>query len=92
MSLNITERERQIVSGLAAGMTGKRIALAMCIDPKTVEWHLRACRKRNNAKTSAQLVYMATLAGLVDIHSVHAKKPRNAHRPKPGTACRRAAA
>jgi LuxR family transcriptional regulator, positive regulator of biofilm formation len=37
---NLTKRERELLSHVAAGMTDKQVAEAMCVTPLTVKQHL----------------------------------------------------
>ena len=76
MSIIIRPRELEVINGLARGLLCKEIAHLMGITEKTIETYLRVSRLRNEAKTTAQLVYMATAAGMVDVNNTKYAKPR----------------
>lgn len=61
----LTERETDIISLLSKGMTNKEMAQELNISIYTVETHRKNLMKKLKLKTSAQLVYLATLQGLV---------------------------
>lgn len=61
----LTRREIDIISLLSKGMTNKEMALELNISIHTVETHRKNLMKKLDLKTSAQLVYLATLQGLV---------------------------
>jgi len=61
----LTKREIDIISLLSKGMTNKEMALELNISIHTVETHRKNLMKKLELKSSAQLVYLATLHGLV---------------------------
>lgn len=61
----LTKREIEIVSLLSKGMSTKEMAKELNISVHTVETHRKNLIKKLGLKTSAQIVYLATLQGLV---------------------------
>jgi len=61
----LTKREIDIISLLSKGMTNREMASELNISIHTVETHRKNLMKKLNLKTSAQLVYLASLQGLV---------------------------
>jgi len=61
----LTKREIDIISLLSKGMTNKEMAVELNISIHTVETHRKNLMKKLNLRTSAQLVYLATLQGVV---------------------------
>ncbi len=58
--IQITKREREILELISAGNSTKEIAKTLGISPKTVEFHRANLLKKYGARTSSQLVAMAT--------------------------------
>ena len=56
--VNITKREREIVSLMISGNNSPQIAEKLFISYNTVENHKRNLRQKTNCKTSAELVYI----------------------------------
>ncbi|MEM6963925.1 MAG: response regulator transcription factor [Bacteroidota bacterium] len=61
----LTEREKDIIALLSRGMTNKEMALELHISVYTVETHRKNLMRKLNLKTSAQLVYLAAIQGVV---------------------------
>jgi|ERR1017187_6427292 DNA-binding NarL/FixJ family response regulator len=61
----LTNRERDIVVGVAKGQSHKQIAAALNISPKTVESHRRNIMRKLGLKSAAKLVRYAMHHGLV---------------------------
>jgi DNA-binding NarL/FixJ family response regulator len=61
----LTNREREIVVGVAKGQSHKQIAAALSISPKTVESHRRNVMRKLGLKSAAKLVRYAMHHGLV---------------------------
>ncbi|NNE88985.1 MAG: PhnD/SsuA/transferrin family substrate-binding protein [Silicimonas sp.] len=57
---NLTSRERQILDLVAHGLSTKEMAVELGISPKTVEFHRANLLRKFGARTSSQLVAMAT--------------------------------
>jgi DNA-binding NarL/FixJ family response regulator len=55
-SADLSRRQRQVLSGLAAGMTNTEIASALGVSPDTVKWHLAALFRRLGVRNRAQAV------------------------------------
>ncbi|MBB4003129.1 response regulator FixJ [Aurantimonas endophytica] len=60
----LTERERQVLSGVVAGLANKTIAFDLDISPRTVEVHRANIMTKMQAGSLAELVRMALLAEL----------------------------
>ena len=56
----LTPREKEILDLIAAGLSSKEIAAKLGISPKTVEFHRANLLRKYGAKTSCQLVAMAS--------------------------------
>lgn len=61
----ITERELEIIVLLSKGMTSKEMAQELNISIHTVETHRKNLMRKMKLKTTAQLVHLATLQGVV---------------------------
>ena len=61
----LTERETEIIALLSKGMTSKEMAIELNLSPHTIDTHRKNILKKLNLKTSAQLVYLAALQGVV---------------------------
>jgi two-component system response regulator FixJ len=59
----LTERERQVLSGVVAGLPNKSIAYDLNISPRTVEVHRANVMGKMQARSLPQLVRMALAAG-----------------------------
>lgn len=59
----LSERERQVLSGVVAGLPNKSIAYDLDISPRTVEVHRANVMAKMQAKSLPQLVRMALVAG-----------------------------
>jgi DNA-binding CsgD family transcriptional regulator len=62
----LTVRERQCLSLVASGLSGKRIAVALGVSSKTVELHLAHARRKLRARTTAQAVAAALVMALME--------------------------
>lgn len=61
--VTLTERERQVLSAVVAGLPNKTIAYDLDISPRTVEVHRANVMAKMKAKSLPQLVRMAMSAG-----------------------------
>jgi two-component system, LuxR family, response regulator FixJ len=59
----LSERERQVLSGVVAGLPNKSIAYDLDISPRTVEVHRANVMAKMQARSLPQLVRMAIAAG-----------------------------
>lgn len=59
----LSDRERQVLSGVVAGLPNKSIAYDLNISPRTVEVHRANVMAKMQAKSLPQLVRMALAAG-----------------------------
>ncbi|WP_315925529.1 response regulator FixJ [Mesorhizobium sp. SP-1A] len=62
----LTERERQVLSAVVAGMPNKTIAFDLDISPRTVEVHRANVMAKMQARSLPELVRMALAADLAD--------------------------
>ena len=60
----LTERERQVLSGVVAGLANKTIAYDLNISPRTVEVHRANVMAKMKARSLPELVRMALNAKL----------------------------
>ncbi|MEH6725898.1 MAG: helix-turn-helix transcriptional regulator [Hyphomicrobiales bacterium] len=58
--VHLTRREHQILELVAQGLSTKEIAIDLGISPKTVEFHRSNLLRKFGARTSSQLVALAT--------------------------------
>lgn len=61
----LTERETEIISLLSKGMTSKEMAEELYLSIHTVETHRKNLMRKMKLKSTAQLVHMATLQGVI---------------------------
>lgn len=59
----LSERERQVMAGIVAGLPNKSIAYDLTISPRTVEVHRSNVMAKMNAKNLPELVRMVLAAG-----------------------------
>jgi len=63
----LSERQRQVLTGLASSKTPKEVALDLGISPKTVEFHRAQVYARISIHDIAGLTRFAMRAGLVSV-------------------------
>ena len=63
---DLSERERQVLSMLALGLTNQEIADELVVSPRTVESHRAHIMTKLRASTRAEMVRVALQAGLLD--------------------------
>lgn len=63
---DLTEREREITTLVAAGLSNTEIAARLFISPATAKTHVNRAMMKTAARDRAQLVYLAYQAGLAD--------------------------
>jgi DNA-binding CsgD family transcriptional regulator len=61
-----SRREREILALLARGSTDAQIAEVLELSPATVQTHVRNAKAKLGARTRAQAVALALVAGLID--------------------------
>ena len=61
----LSERERQVLTLLAAGLTGKEIASTLQISPKTAETHLRRIYEKLGVSKAVVAMRVAIRCGVV---------------------------
>ena len=62
----LSQRERQVVIGLAHGKPNKTIAYDIGISPRTIEIHRANAMRKLNVRTLPDMLHLAFLAGLMD--------------------------
>jgi DNA-binding NarL/FixJ family response regulator len=62
---SLTEREREVVALVAAGLTNEEIGVELFISPHTVKTHVNRAMTKVDARDRAQLVVVAYRGGLV---------------------------
>lgn len=67
---NLSQREREIISCVAQGMSNKEIADALCISVNTVTTHRRNLAQKLQIHSPAGLAIYAVINGIVDINSL----------------------
>lgn len=65
MSDHLTERERDIVRGIASGLTNKQIAQAIHVSNHTVKFHVRNAMRKLGAQTRSHVVMLALSIGVL---------------------------
>ncbi|RYE03941.1 MAG: hypothetical protein EOP61_02620 [Sphingomonadales bacterium] len=66
----LAPRQREVLAGLAAGRSNKQIAHALGISPRTIEIYRAGVMSRLKARTLAQALYIAFVAGLVPLETM----------------------
>ena len=61
----LTEREREVMALVAAGLSNREIAQQLVISPATAKTHVSRAMRKLHAHDRAQLVVLAYQAGLV---------------------------
>jgi DNA-binding NarL/FixJ family response regulator len=62
---HLTDRELEVIRGVAKGQSNKQIAHEIYITESTVKFHLQNASKKLNAHRRAEIVHRATAAGLL---------------------------
>ena len=63
----LSPRQREVLQLLAEGKSAKEVAEALCISPRTVEFHKYRIMEELGMSTSAELVHYAIKLGLINI-------------------------
>ena len=66
-SSDLTDREREVLSELAAGLTTEEAAEALHVSPHTVRSRIKSALKKMGAKTREQAVAIAIREGAIDL-------------------------
>lgn len=61
----LTEREREVISLVASGLTCKEVAARLDLSPKTVDAHKVNIKRKIGARTSGEMIVYAIERGLV---------------------------
>jgi LuxR family transcriptional regulator, transcriptional regulator of spore coat protein len=61
--VSLSERERQVLQCIAAGLSSKQCAQQLGIAPRTVERHVENLRNKLNARNKPHLVAKALASG-----------------------------
>jgi len=67
----LSERERQVLSLVAEGLTAKAISARLSIAPKTVRVHLENVRKKLGLHSTAALTIYAIETGVIKVSGLH---------------------
>jgi DNA-binding NarL/FixJ family response regulator len=59
LAAELSGRQREVLAGLAAGMTNQEIADCIGLSPDTVKWHVRSLCRRLGARNRAEVVARA---------------------------------
>lgn len=62
---HLTDRELQVIRGVARGQSNKQIASEIYVTESTVKFHLQNASKKLNAHRRAEIVHRATASGLL---------------------------
>lgn len=62
---HLTDRELEVIRGVASGMSNKQIAQEMFVSESTVKFHLQNASRKLNAHRRAEIVHIASTAGLL---------------------------
>lgn len=85
----LNERERQVLTWAAAGMTAAQIAAVLPISRRTVIFHLSNARRKLGAANSTHAISMALSLGLIRTTTLEAlQAPPARRRPAPGRSVR----
>ena len=63
-SLKLTERQMNVLQGLAAGKTSRQIGARLGLTERAVNWHIGVVKERLGVQTRAQAVVRAVALGL----------------------------
>ena len=63
----LTARERQVLQGIARGLTNGEIAGALALSPKTVDSHRMSLMRKLEVNNAPALVLAAIRSGLIDV-------------------------
>lgn len=69
-STNLSQREKEIITCVAKGMSNKEIADALCISINTVTTHRRNLAQKLQIHSPAGLAIYAVVNGLIDLNSI----------------------
>lgn len=65
IELELTERQRDCLRLVAAGLNRKEIGKVMFLDPSTVTLHVRGARHRLGARNTEHAVAIACVRGII---------------------------
>ncbi len=63
----LTQRQREVLQLLAEGKSAKEVAIALCISPRTVEFHKYRIMEELGLSSSAELVQYSIKHGVINI-------------------------
>jgi two-component system, NarL family, response regulator DevR len=64
-SLDLTDREKEVIRLLASGLSNRQIGLQLHISESTVKYHLRNIMDKLDVRARTEIVYAASKLGLV---------------------------
>ncbi len=62
---HLTDRELEVIRGVAKGQSNKQIAASLYVSESTVKFHLRNASRKLKAHRRAEIVHLASAAGLL---------------------------
>lgn len=77
IEIPLTERQRDCLRLVAAGLTRKEIGKLMFLDPSTVTIHVRSARHRLGARNTEHAVAIACVRGIITAEHLHVKGPND---------------
>jgi len=75
LTLGLSKRQREVLEGIAEGLTSKQIAARLGVGIRTVEFHVATLKNRFGTSTRAQSVSRAISAGIYPAR--HKTRPTN---------------
>jgi DNA-binding CsgD family transcriptional regulator len=63
---NLSDRELDVIAGLARGLATEEIAQQMFLSPHTIRSHVKAAMRKLGASTRTHAVAIALMAGAID--------------------------
>ena len=73
-SIQLTERQLQVVQCLAEGLTTEQIARRLQLHPRTVGMHIAALKERAGAATRAEVMHRLAVCGYCSNPKKHARR------------------
>lgn len=64
-AMHLTDRELEVIRGVAKGLSNKQISHEMYVTESTVKFHLQNASRKLNAHKRTEIVHRATSAGLI---------------------------
>jgi DNA-binding CsgD family transcriptional regulator len=78
----LTEREKEILARLSAGLSDQQIAADLFLSPNTVRWYNRQIYDKLGVSSRTQAIVQARTLGLLDTQDTSASQPvHSSHQP-----------